>query len=57
MAARKETKAELKKKFPGVEFDPALLKLARTMPNRNPPSKDADLIGKAVARKHEWAGI
>lgn len=50
---RSEIESELKKKFLGVEFDPVLLKLVGTMPRRNLPSKDEDLIRKAVAGKYE----
>ncbi|GEM_PF-1857399 len=44
---------ELKRKFPGMEFDRELLKLVGILPNKNPPSKDKELIARAIADHYE----
>jgi predicted nucleic acid-binding Zn-ribbon protein len=45
--------AELKKKFPEMEFDRELLKLVGILHYRNPPSNDKELIAKAIAEHYE----
>ena len=47
------TESELKEKFPDESFDRCLLKLVGMMPYRNPPSKDKDLIARAIAENYE----
>lgn len=49
----KKIEAELKRKFPDMEFDRDLLKLVGALPYRNPASKDKELIAKAIAEKYD----
>ena len=49
----KKIEAELKRKFPDMEFDRNLLKLVGALPYRNPASKDKELVAKAIAEKYE----
>lgn len=49
----KRIEAELKKKFPDMEFDRDLLKLVGVLPYKNPPSKDKELIARVIAEHYE----
>ena len=49
----KRIEAEMKKKFPNMEFDRKLLKLVGALPFRNPPSRDNELISRIIAEHHE----
>lgn len=49
----RNAESELKKKFPGMEFDRSILKLVGIMPYKNPASKDKELISRAIAENYE----
>lgn len=50
----KDVESELKKKFPDTEFDKSLLKVVGAMSEyrSSPPSKDKNLIRKAVSERY-----